>query len=114
MPIDTLKAAKRLQEEDTFTSEQAERIAEILSDMDVASATKEDLTEMEGRLNSRIVETADRLDTRIDDSESHLKNHVETMVDAAEERIVRRLSIRFYTAMTVLAVLLAIITYLVG
>ena len=41
MPIDTLQASKRLQEEGTFSPEQAERIAEILSDLDVASATKE-------------------------------------------------------------------------
>lgn len=36
MPIDTLKAAKRLQEGDTFSPEQAERIAEILSDLDAS------------------------------------------------------------------------------
>jgi hypothetical protein len=33
-PIDTLKASKRLQEEGTFSPEQAERIAEILSEIE--------------------------------------------------------------------------------
>ena len=49
MPIDTLKAARRLQEDGTFSPEQAERIAETLSEMDVASATKEDLNDLEER-----------------------------------------------------------------
>ena len=44
MPIDTLKAARRLQEEGTFDEDQAERIAEVLSDLDVASATAETWT----------------------------------------------------------------------
>ena len=61
MPIDTLKAARRLQEEDTFDEDQAERIAEVLSELDVASATKEDLNELEERFTDRI----DRLDERV-------------------------------------------------
>ena len=61
MPIDTLKAARRLQEEDTFDEDQAERIAEVLSELDVASATKEDLSELEERLTDRI----DRLDGKV-------------------------------------------------
>jgi len=36
-PIDTLKASKRLQEEGVFSPEQAERIAEILSSLDVGA-----------------------------------------------------------------------------
>ena len=50
MPIDTLKAARRLQEDGTFSPEQAERIAETLSEMDVASATKEDLNDLEEKV----------------------------------------------------------------
>ena len=45
MPIDTLKAARRLQEGDAFSLEQAERIAETLSEMDVASSTKEGIVD---------------------------------------------------------------------
>ena len=52
MPIDTLKAARRLQEDGTFSPEQAERIAETLSEMDVASSTKEDLNDLEERPSS--------------------------------------------------------------
>ena len=52
VPIDTLKAAWHLQEGDAFSLEQAERIAETLSEMDVASATKEDLNGLEERPSS--------------------------------------------------------------
>ena len=52
MPIDTLKAARRLQEDGTFSPEQAKRIAETLSEMDVASAMKEDLNDLEERPSS--------------------------------------------------------------
>ena len=52
MPIDTLKAARRLQKDGTFSPEQAKRIAETLSEMDVASATKEDLNGLEERPSS--------------------------------------------------------------
>ena len=45
VPIDTLKAARRLQEGDAFSPEQAERIAETLSDFGVASATKEGIVD---------------------------------------------------------------------
>lgn len=74
MPIDTLKAARRLQEEGTFNEEQAERIAEVLSEMDVASATKEDLNELEDRLTARI----DRLSDRVDGLETHIDEKVPT------------------------------------
>ena len=40
MPIDTLKAARRLQVDGTFSPEQAKRIAKTLSEMDVASARR--------------------------------------------------------------------------
>ena len=50
MPIDTLKAARHLQVDGTFSPEQAKRIAETLSEMDVASATKEDLNDLEEKV----------------------------------------------------------------
>ena len=43
--IDTLKAARRLQEDGTFSPEQAKRIAETLSDFGVVSATKEGIVD---------------------------------------------------------------------
>lgn len=79
---DTLKAAKRLQEDDTFSPEQAERIAEILSDLDVASATKEDLDEVEERLGTRIDEVEERLGSRID----HLETRMDERFEQVEER----------------------------
>lgn len=91
MPIDTLKAAKRLKELG-FDEEQSEGVAELLSDLDVASATKEDLDETEGRL----------------------KEHVEHRLSAAEERIKRELSNRIYAAAGVVAAVLTLVNYLVG
>lgn len=105
MPIDTLKAAKRLQQEDTFSPEQAERIAEVLSDLDVASATKDDLDNVEERLNARIDELAERLDnveeqlnTRIDNVEKRLNTRIDnvekqlkTRIDEVEEQLNTRI-----------------------
>jgi chromosome segregation ATPase len=85
MPIDTLHAAKRLQEEGTFSPEQAERIAEILSEMDVASATKGDLDELEGRLTSRI----DRLGNRIDETSGRLDRLEEKVATQSELKAVK-------------------------
>jgi hypothetical protein len=72
MPIDTLKISKHLQEGDTFTPEQSERLAEALSDLDVASATRDDLDSLEKRLTQRIEVSEDRLAKRIAESESSL------------------------------------------
>lgn len=74
MPIDTFKAARRLQEGGAFYEEQAERIAEVLSEMDVASATKEDLNELEERFTARI----DRLGDHVSALETHVENKVPT------------------------------------
>jgi len=86
-PIDTLRAAKRLQEENTFSAEQAERLAEILSDLDVASATKEDLDETEERLGQRIDDVESRLGERIDEVEERLGQRI----DEVEERLGQRI-----------------------
>jgi len=53
MPIDTLEASKRLKDLG-FDSAQAEGLAELLADLDVAGATKEDLDDTEERLLQRI------------------------------------------------------------
>ncbi|PSQ70129.1 MAG: hypothetical protein BRD31_04320 [Bacteroidetes bacterium QH_2_64_26] len=90
MPIDTLKAARRLQEDDTFSLEQAERIAEILSNLDVASATKGDLDNLEGRLTERIDEVETRLNDRIDQVETRLGDridHLDEHIDEVEKHL---------------------------
>jgi gas vesicle protein len=96
MPLDTHRAFKRLQEDDVFTAEQAERITEMLADRDVASATKEDLDDLEGRLTDRI----DQISTRIDQSEEWLDgridqleerfDHVDERMEAMEERLTQQ------------------------
>ena len=59
MPIDTLKASKRLKALG-FTEEQAEGVAELLNETDAASATKDDLYALESRLDERF----ERIDER--------------------------------------------------
>lgn len=106
MPIDTLKASKRLQEDDTFSPEQAERIAEILSDLDVASATKDDLDAAEARLGERIDqmgeridqmgERIDQMDNRIDqlsDRIDQVETRLDQKIDSVEQRLTQRIEL---------------------
>ncbi|WP_118827696.1 hypothetical protein [Salinibacter ruber] len=103
MPLDTLQAAKRLQEDDTFSPEQAERIAEILSDMDVASATAEDLQEMETRLSQRLDRAADE--------RSSLKEQLTDRFEARIAQLERRLLV---AGVPTIAAIVAILNYLMG
>ena len=103
MPLDTLQAAKRLQEDDTFSPEQAERIAEILSDMDVASATAEDLQEMETRLSQRLDRAADE--------RSSLKEQLTDRFEARVAQLERRLLV---AGVPTIAAIVAILNYLMG
>lgn len=92
MPIDTLKAARRLQEGDAFSPEQAERIAETLSEMDVASATKGDLDELEDRLTSRIDHLGDRIDeinSRLGDRIGETNSRLGDRIDETNSRLDR-------------------------
>ncbi|PQJ26751.1 hypothetical protein BSZ35_19070 [Salinibacter sp. 10B] len=77
MPIDTHQVFKHLKRDEVFSEEQADRLADALSEMDVASATKEDLNEVEERLNNRIDELDERLTQRIELSEERLGQKVE-------------------------------------
>ncbi|PEN07089.1 hypothetical protein CRI93_08100 [Longimonas halophila] len=91
MPIDTLKASKRLKALG-FTEEQAEGIAELLNDTDAASATKDDLYALESRLDERferiderfgfVDERFDRIDERFD----HIDNHIDKRFGRVDER----------------------------
>jgi anti-sigma-K factor RskA len=72
MPIHTHEVFKHLKKDDVFTEEQADRLADALAGMDVASATKEDLNEVEERLSQRIELSEERLGQRISDLRSDL------------------------------------------
>ena len=96
--IDTLKAARRLQEGGTFNPAQAERIAEVLAEAGGASATKADLDGVEDRLNSRIDKVEAQLNVRIDEVEKRLnaridevKAQLNTRIDELEERLTLRI-----------------------
>jgi predicted nucleic acid-binding Zn-ribbon protein len=99
MPIDTLEAARRLQEGETFSPEQAERIAEVLSEMDVASATAEDVDEARASLKEDIGDAEDRLRTEM---------------EAMEERLRRHLTTRIYGAAAFITAVLGILNYVMG
>lgn len=97
--IDTQHAFDRLRREGGFSEEQADAIVDLFRDADEQVATRSD---------------TERLDGRIGEAETHLKEHTENVVDAAEERIIRRLSVRLYAATTVLAAVLGALNYLMG
>ena len=78
MPIDTLKAARRLQEDDTFSPKQAERVAEFVSDLDVAGATKEALNDLEDRLTECIDQAETRLGERIETAPMNISTAQQT------------------------------------
>lgn len=120
MPIDTLKAAKRLKELG-FDEEQSEGVAELLSDLDVASATKGDLDDLEEHLKGDLDELEERLKGDLDDLEerlkgdlSNLEERLRTEMDAQEERIKRELIIRIYGAAAFVTAVLTIVNYLMG
>ena len=90
MPIDTLDASKRLKDLG-FDEDQSEGLAQLLSELDVASATTEDL----------------------DDLERRLKSDVQTELEAAEERIKRTLTNHIYAAAGAVAAVVTLLNYLI-
>ena len=67
MPIDTLKAAKELAEDDLFTPEQAQRMVETLGQPGTSGPTKEDLGDLEERLRAEINDSEERLGRKIEE-----------------------------------------------
>lgn len=86
MPLDTHQVFKHLKRDNVFTEEQADRLAEALSEMDVASATKEDLDATEKRLADRIDEVENRLDSQIDEVANRLDNRVDEVANRIDNR----------------------------
>jgi len=93
MPTGTLKAARRPQEDGTCSPEQAERIAEFLSDLDVAGATKEALNDLEDRLTERIDQAETRLGERIDRFDEHIDRAADEC-QSIKERLTDRFEVR--------------------
>lgn len=83
MPIDTLDASKRLKELG-FDEDQSEGLAEL----DVASATAEDLDDLE--------------------------NQLRTDMEAMEDRLRRHLTTRIYGAAAFVTAVLGILNYVMG
>ena len=128
MPIDTHQVFKHLKRDNVFTEEQADRLAEALSEMDVASATKEDLEATEKRLTDRIDEVENRLDGRIDEVENRpdgrideVENRLTQQIELSEERLGQRISeLRsdLYRALLIgfgaVAALVTVLNYVIG
>ena len=87
MPIDTLDASKRLKELG-FDEDQSEGLAQLLSELDVASATAEDLDDLE--------------------------NQLRTDMEAMEDRLRRHLTTRIYGAAAFVTAVLGILNYVMG
>jgi len=120
MPIDTLKASKRLKELG-FDIQQAEGLAQLLSELDVASATKDDLDDTEERLRNRIDEVEEQLNNRIDEVESRLTQRVELSeerlgqrMERTEKRLLRWMVTGLGTMGALLGALIGLMGYLVG
>jgi Mg2+ and Co2+ transporter CorA len=88
MPFDTHQVFKHLKRDNVFTEEQADRLADALSEMDVASATTNDLQATEKRLRSDM--------------------------EAMEERIKREITNRLYGTAAVVTTVLSPLNYLIG
>jgi hypothetical protein len=87
MPIDTLDASKRLKDLG-FDEDQSEGLAQLLSELDVASATAEDLDDLEDQLR--------------------------TDMEAMEDRLRRHLTTRIYGAAAFVTAVLGILNYVMG
>ncbi len=81
MPIDTLKASKRLKALG-FTEEQAEGVAALLNETDAASATKDDLYALESRLDERF----ERIDARFEQIDARFER-IDARFEAQNKRI---------------------------
>lgn len=131
MPIDTLKASKRLKDLG-FDSAQAEGLAELLSDLDVAGATKEDLDDTEERLLQRINQVDAHIDEvekdlteringvekdlrgDIDDVEKSLTEAMNQRMETLEAELKKYVMSRVGWAAGLLAVWIALLNYLMG
>jgi uncharacterized protein YicC (UPF0701 family) len=101
--------------------------AEVLSELDVASATVEDLHEMEERLTVRLgaaeereslqeqfTTRLDRLSERIDDVESRVEEVRSQLTDRFEARIAKLKRRLFVAGIPAVAAIVAILNYLMG
>ena len=130
MPIDTLKASKRLKALG-FTEEQAEGVAELLNETDAASATKEDLYALESRLeerfqridarfeqiNERLDAQSDHIDERFEAQNARFNERFEAQnarIDALEAKLKNYVTSRVGWAAGLLALYLTLMNYLLG
>jgi len=84
MHIDTLEASKRLKELG-FEEPQAEGLAKLLSDLDVASATKDDLDNAEERLRTEMKAMEKRLTSNMQAMEGRLMTEIQETRSQIEE-----------------------------
>lgn len=110
MPINPHQVFKDLKRDNVFTEAQADRLADALSEMDVASATAEDLDNTEERLNNRIDEVEDRLTQRIELSEERLGQKVESIRSELTRTVVASVA----AGSAFLAVMIPLSIYLFG
>ena len=126
MPIDTLKASKRLKALG-FSEEQAEGLTDLLPDAEAATATKEDLDALERRMIDRF-ERVDERFTRVDERFTQVDKRfeaIETQLDQINKRFDDRfqqfeatlknyMTTRIMWAFGLLAVYITVLSYFNG
>ncbi len=126
MPIDTLKASKRLKALG-FSEEQAEGLTDLLRDAEAATATKEDLDALERRMIDRF-ERVDERFTRVDERFTQVDKRfeaIETQLDQIDKRFDDRfqqfeatlknyMTTRIMWAFGLLAVYITVLSYFNG
>ena len=117
MPINPHQVFKDLKKDNVFTEEQADRLADALANMDVASATKEDLDELADRIGTLFDRAAEereaiegRLNQRIELSEERLEQKVEQIRSSLTRTVVASVG----AGSAFLAVVIPLAMYLIG
>lgn len=97
--LDTLQTSKRLQ---------AERITEILSSLDVACAAKDDLEELDARMEQRF----DQVDERFEQMDERLPGRIELSEERTEKQVFQLQSDLYRVLLIRFGALLALIIIL--
>lgn len=111
MPINRLKASKRLKELG-FNEDQSEGLAQLLSELGVASATKDDLDKLEERLTGRIDDLESRLEKL--DEKVATQSDLEATESRIGERIERMEKRLLVVGIPAVAALMALLNYLMA
>jgi hypothetical protein len=105
IPFDTLAYARRLREAG-FSEQQAEGQAQALAAaMTDTLATKQDLRELEARIDTRFAQ----VDARFDHFEKHIKEHLDTRLAEQETRLTMLMGVIMLAGISVFSALVKLL-----